>query len=212
MFNIITKMHIAVAGNIGSGKTTLTDILASHLGWTPNYENAEGNPYLNDFYNDMPRWAFHLQTKFLHSGLDRILKIKESGKDIVQDRTIYEVAYIFTRNLYEMGLLSERDYKCYIDLFELTTSLIQPPDLIIYLRAKVSTLIKQIRRRGRSYEQGISPDYLAKLNQKYDSWAEEYQRGPILTIDIDGLDFPNNEADRKKVIDIIQSEIAKMKK
>lgn len=200
-------MHIAVAGNIGSGKTTLTDILASHYGWTPNYENADGNPYLNDFYNDMPRWAFHLQIQFLHSGLSRILKIKESGENVVQDRSIYEVGYIFTRNLYEMGILLERDYKSYIDLFELTTSLIQPPDLIIYLRAKVSTLLDQIRLRGRSYEQSISADYLTKLNQKYDSWAREYTRGKILTIDIDDLDLPNSEADRKYVLDIIDKEI-----
>lgn len=202
-------MHIAIAGNIGSGKTTLTDILASHYGWTPNYENADGNPYLNDFYNDMPRWAFHLQIKFLHSGISRILKIKESGQNVVQDRYIYEVGYIFTRNLYEMGILSERDYNSYIDIFELTTSLIQPPDLIIYLRAKVSTLLDQIRLRGRSFEQGISADYLTKLNQKYDQWAKEYTRGKILTIDIDDLDFPNNEADRKYVLDIIDKEILK---
>lgn len=205
-------MHIAVAGNIGSGKTTLTDILASHYGWIPNYENAEANPYLLDFYNDMPRWAFHQQIQFLHNGISRIKEIKESGKDIVQDRTIYEVGYIFTRNLYEMAILTEREYDTYINLFELTTSLLQPPDLIIYLRAKVSTLIDQIRRRGRAYEQGISPDYLSKLNQKYDSWAHEYSRGRILTIDIDNLDFPNSEADRTHIIGIIDREIENMRK
>ncbi len=200
-------MHIAVAGNIGSGKTTLTEILASHYGWTPNYENAEANPYLNDFYSNMPRWAFHLQIQFLHSGLSRILKIQQSGQNIVQDRTIYEVGYIFTRNLYEMGVLSEREYKGYIELFELTTSLVKPPDLIIYLRAKVSTLLNQIHRRGRAYEQGISIDYLSKLNQKYDLWASEYTRGKILIIDIDNLDLPNSMADRQYILDIIDNNL-----
>ncbi|MCQ2253654.1 MAG: deoxynucleoside kinase [Bacteroidales bacterium] len=199
-------MHIAIAGNIGAGKTTLTDILAAHYGWKPSYEGAEDNPYLNDFYNDMPRWAFNLQIHFLHSRLQKILEIKKSGENIIQDRSFYEVSYIFARNLYEMGLMPERDYKSFIGLFELTCSLVQPPDLIIYLRAKVPTLLNQIRNRGRAYEQGISADYLSKLNQKYEAWASEYS-GRLMTIDIDNLDFPNKKEDREKVILMIDKHI-----
>lgn len=201
-------MHIAVAGNIGAGKTTLTDILANHYGWTPNYEGSEDNPYLNDFYNDMPRWSFNLQIHFLHSRLQKILDIKKSGKNIIQDRSFYEVSYIFAENLYEMGLMTERDYGCFMGLFNLTNSLVQPPDLIIYLRAKVPTLLNQIKSRGRAYEQSISPEYLNRLNHKYESWASQYN-GRIMTIDIDNLDFQNKKEDREKVILMIDKYIKK---
>ncbi len=201
------NMHIAIAGNIGSGKTTLTDNLAKHYGWTPNYEDASENPYLNDFYDDMPRWAFNLQVYFLHGRLRKILDIKNSGKDIVQDRTIYEDAYIFAENLYEMNLMSERDFKNYLDIFEFTTSLLEPPDLLIYLKAGVPTLLKQIKKRGRQYELSISPDYLNKLNEKYDAWSKSYTSGKILTVDIDELNFFNTQEDLYKVTKLIDKEL-----
>ena len=200
-------MHIAIAGNIGSGKTTLTDNLAKHYGWIPNYEDAGENPYLNDFYDDMPRWAFNLQVYFLHGRLRKILDIKNSGKDIVQDRTVYEDAYIFAENLYEMNLMSERDFKNYLDIFEFTTSLLQPPDLLIYLKAAVPSLLKQIKKRGRKYEAGISPDYLSKLNEKYNSWTSTYDKGKILIVDIDELNFSNTMNDLYKVTDLIDKEL-----
>ena len=200
-------MHIAIAGNIGSGKTTLTNKLAKHYNWTPNYEDAEQNPYLNDFYNDMPRWAFNLQVYFLHSRLKKILECKNSGQHVIQDRTIYEDAYIFAANLYDMNLMSERDYRNYLDIFEFTTSLLQAPDLLIYLRANVPTLIKQIKKRGRQYEQSISPDYLTKLNQKYDLWSQSYNNGKILTIDVENLDFANSDKDFISVTKLIDEKL-----
>ena len=200
-------MHIAIAGNIGSGKTTLTNKLAKHYNWTPNYEDAEQNPYLNDFYNDMPRWAFNLQVYFLHSRLKKILECKNSGQHVIQDRTIYEDAYIFAANLYDMNLMSERDYRNYLDIFEFTTSLLQAPDLLIYLRANVPTLIKQINKRGRQYEQSISPDYLTKLNQKYDLWSQSYNSGKILTIDVENLDFANSDKDFISVTKLIDEKL-----
>ncbi|MBQ9214770.1 MAG: deoxynucleoside kinase [Bacteroidales bacterium] len=196
-------MHIAIAGNIGSGKTTLTNNLADFYGWTPNYEDAGENPYLNDFYDDMPRWAFNLQVYFLHGRLRKILDIMNSGKDIVQDRTIYEDAYIFAENLYEMNLMSERDFKNYLDIFEFTTSLLHAPDLLIYLKAGVPTLLKQIMKRGRTYELGISPDYLTKLNEKYNAWSKNYDKGKILVVDIDELNFSNTKDDLYKVTNLI---------
>ena len=205
-YTVILKvqiMHIAIAGNIGSGKTTLTNNLADFYGWTPNYEDAGENPYLNDFYDDMPRWAFNLQVYFLHGRLRKILDIMNSGKDIVQDRTIYEDAYIFAENLYEMNLMSERDFKNYLDIFEFTTSLLHAPDLLIYLKAGVPTLLKQIRKRGRTYELGISPDYLTKLNEKYNAWSKNYDKGKILVVDIDELNFSNTKDDLYKVTNLI---------
>ena len=162
-------MHIAVAGNIGAGKTTLTKLLAKHYGWTPNYEDVDYNPYLNDFYEDMQRWSFNLQIFFLNSRFNQILEIRKSDKTIIQDRTIYEDAYIFAPNLHSMGLMSSRDFDNYFNLFKLMTSVVQAPDLLIYLRASVPTLVRQIQQRGRKYESSIRIDYLTRLNERYTS-------------------------------------------
>ena len=196
-------MHIAIAGNIGSGKTTLANLLAQHYNWEAHYEDAETNPYLNNFYEDMERWAFNLQIYFLQSRLGEIIDIRKSGRNVIQDRTIYEDAYVFAENLHDMRLLDTRDFNNYLGMFENISSLISPPDLLIYLKANVSTLIQQIRKRGRIYEQGISPEYLTRLNEKYEKWTSSYHLGKILTVDIDNLNFPNNPDDLNKLIKII---------
>lgn len=188
-------MHIAIAGNIGSGKTTLTKLLSQHYGYSAYYDDNDNNPYLNEFYSNMERWSFNLQIYFLQSRLKKILEIRKLNQDFIQDRTIYEDAYIFAQNLFNMGLLSLKDYKSYLDLFEITMSLITPPDLIIYLRANVTTLINQIKKRGRSYESNIDPEYLNKLNDCYNNWAISGKTQNILTIDIDQLNFPNRKED-----------------
>ncbi|MCQ2975920.1 MAG: deoxynucleoside kinase [Bacteroidales bacterium] len=196
-------MHIAIAGNIGSGKTTLANLLAQHYGWEPHFEDAENNPYLNNFYEDMERWAFNLQIYFLQSRLGEIIDIRKLGKDVVQDRTIYEDAYVFAENLHDMRLLDTRDYNNYLGMFEKMSSLINPPDLLIYLKANVSTLLQQIKKRGRTYELGISPEYLTRLNEKYDKWTSSYKLGKILVVDIDNLNFPNNPNDFKNLTEQI---------
>ncbi len=188
-------MHIAIAGNIGSGKTTLTELLSQHYGYSAYYDDNDNNPYLNEFYSNMERWSFNLQIYFLQSRLKKILEIRKLNQDFIQDRTIYEDAYIFAQNLFNMGLLSLKDYKSYLDLFEITMSLITPPDLIIYLKANVTTLINQIKQRGRSYESNIDPEYLNKLNDCYNNWAISGKTQNILTIDIDKLNFPNRKED-----------------
>ncbi|MCG8553261.1 MAG: deoxynucleoside kinase, partial [Desulfobacterales bacterium] len=165
-------MHIAVAGNIGSGKTTLTELLAKHYKWEAHYEDVDENPYLNDFYDDMQRWSFNLQIYFLKSRFTQIMEIRNSGKNVVQDRTIYEDAMIFAPNLYDMGLMSERDFKNYCNLFQLMGSMVQAPDLLIYLRSSVPTLVNQIQKRGRDYEETIRLDYLKNLNNRYENWIE----------------------------------------
>jgi deoxyadenosine/deoxycytidine kinase len=170
-------MHIAVAGNIGAGKTTLTGLLAKHYKWMPHYEDVDENLYLNDFYNDMQRWAFNLQIYFLNSRFKQIIDIRKSGKTVIQDRTIYEDAEIFAPNLHSMGLMSTRDFKNYKSLFDLMVSLIQPPDLLIYLRASVPTLVNQIQKRGREYENSIRLDYLKQLNDRYENWITGYNMG-----------------------------------
>src|SRR5512136_61934 len=175
-------MHIAVAGNIGAGKTTLTELLSKHYGWTPNYEDVDDNPYLNDFYNDMQRWSFNLQIFFLNSRFNQILEIRKSGKTVIQDRTIYEDAEIFAPNLHAMGLMSTRDFNNYKTLFDLMTSLIQPPDLLIYLKASIPTLVNQIQKRGREFENSIRLDYLKQLNDRYESWIKGYKLGKLLVI------------------------------
>ncbi|MCF6333294.1 MAG: deoxynucleoside kinase [Draconibacterium sp.] len=200
-------MHIAVAGNIGAGKTTLSELLAKHYKWTPHYEDVDQNPYLNDFYNDMQRWSFNLQIYFLNSRFQQIIDIRESGKTIIQDRTIYEDAEIFAPNLHSMGLMSSRDFNNYKRLFDLMVSLIQPPDLLIYLRATVPTLVNQIQKRGRDYENSIRLDYLKQLNDRYESWANSYKMGKLLIINVDALDFISNPEDLSFIIDKIDAQI-----
>ena len=200
-------MHIAVAGNIGAGKTTLTKLLAKHYGWTPNFEDVDYNPYLNDFYEDMQRWSFNLQIYFLNSRFNQILEIRKSDKTIIQDRTIYEDAYIFAPNLHAMGLMSSRDFDNYFSLFKLMTSVVQAPDLLIYLRASVPTLVRQIQQRGRKYESSIRIDYLTRLNERYEAWASEYDSGKLLIIDVDNIDFANKPEDLSTVIDKIDAEL-----
>ncbi|MBP8959267.1 MAG: deoxynucleoside kinase [Bacteroidales bacterium] len=200
-------MHIAIAGNIGAGKTTLTGLLAKHYGWIPHYEDADENPYLNDFYEDMLRWSFNLQIYFLNSRFRKIIEIRKSDKTVIQDRTIYEDAYIFAPNLHAMGLMSTRDYENYLSLFKLMSSLIQAPDLILYLRASVPTLVSQIQKRGREYESSIRIDYLKSLNERYEAWAETYDLGKLLIIEADHYDFPNNPDHLSEVIDKIDAEL-----
>lgn len=200
-------MHIAVAGNIGAGKTTLTKLLAKHYKWEAHFEDVEDNPYLDDFYNQMERWSFNLQIYFLNSRYRQILEIRESGKDIIQDRTIYEDAFIFAPNLHAMGLMTNRDFKNYSSLFELMETLVQPPDLLIYLRSSIPNLVNQIHKRGREYENTISIDYLSRLNERYEAWAQSYKKGNLLVIDVDKLDFVDNPEDLGHVINKIDAEI-----
>lgn len=200
-------MHIAIAGNIGSGKTTLTGLLAKHYNWQPHYETVDDNPYLNDFYDDMQRWAFNLQVYFLKNRLNQIVSIRNSGKTVIQDRTIYEDAYIFAANLHSMGLMSTRDYETYTSLFEQTSSLIQPPDLIIYLRASVPTLVNQIQKRGRKYENSIRLDYLHRLNERYEAWISSYKLGKVLIEDVDSVNFSENPEDLRNVINKIDAKL-----
>ncbi len=200
-------MHIAVAGNIGSGKTTLTGLLSKHYKWEANYENVDDNPYLNDFYEDMQRWSFNLQIYFLNSRFNDILDIRKQGKTVIQDRTIYEDAYIFAPNLHSMGLMSTRDFENYFTLFNLMSSLVQPPDLLIYLRASVPTLVHQIQKRGRKYENSIRLDYLKRLNERYEAWIAAYNLGKMLVVDVDIVKFPERSEDLSKVIDRIDADL-----
>jgi len=200
-------MHIAVAGNIGAGKTTLTGLLAKHYKWEAHYEDVEDNPYLNDFYEDMHRWSFNLQIYFLNSRFNQIVEIRKSPKTVIQDRTIYEDAFIFAPNLHSMGLMSSRDFENYFTLFNLMTSLIQPPDLLIYLRASVPRLVEQIQKRGRKYESGIRLDYLKKLNERYEAWISGYNNSKILIIDIDKNNFHEKTEDLREIINKIDAEL-----
>ena len=200
-------MHIAVAGNIGSGKTTLTRLLAQHYGWTPMYEDVDVNPYLTDFYNDMQRWSFNVQIYFLNKRLRGIVDIALSQKNVIQDRTIYEDARIFAPNLHSMGLLSTRDFENYKSLFEIMISLVRPPDLLIYLKSSIPTLVSQIKKRGREYESGIRIDYLQGLNDRYDEWFNNYRDGKKLILNVDELKFEENPQDLKTVTDLIDKEL-----
>lgn len=200
-------MHIAVVGNIGAGKTTLTELLAKNYGWEAMYEAVDNNPYLEDFYSDMKRWSFNLQIYFLNSRFQQIKEIQTGNKNIIQDRTIYEDAYIFAENLHEMGLMTSRDYDNYRAIFDNITSFIKPPDLLIYLKASVPTLVENIQRRGREYEASIRLDYLQKLNEKYDKWIKSYNSGKLLVLDKDKLDFANDKEDLGSVIESIEREI-----
>lgn len=199
--------HIAVAGNIGAGKTTLTSKLAKHYRWTPHYEDIDHNPYLVDFYEDMHRWSFNLQVYFLNTRLQQLEAIR-SGKDtVIQDRTIYEDAYIFAPNLFEMGLMTKRDFENYSSFFATLTKMVDPPDLLIYLKASIPKLVDQIQKRGREYEENIRLDYLKRLNGFYDKWIESYNDGPLLIVDIENLDFEENEEDLAEVVRRIDAQI-----
>jgi len=200
-------MHIAIAGNIGSGKTTLTRLLAKHYHWEPHYEDVETNPYLNNFYEDMQRWSFNLQVYFLNSRFRQIVDIRRKTKTVIQDRTIYEDAYIFAPNLHAMGLMTTRDFENYSSLFELMSTFIQPSDLLIYLRASVPTLVNQIQKRGRNYENSIRIDYLNRLNERYEAWISEYKIGKLLIIDVDNINFSENPGDLGMIINKIDAEI-----
>lgn len=192
--------HIAVAGNIGAGKTTLTEQLSKHYRWIPQFEDVDHNPYLSDFYDDMPRWSFNLQIYFLHGRLNQILDIQRGTETIIQDRTIYEDANIFAPNLHEMGLMSKRDFDNYYGFFSTIKTMVQPPDLLIYLKASVPTLVSQIQKRGREYEENIRLDYLKKLNEYYNKWIDGYKEGPLLVIDCDKNKFGENEEDLGEII------------
>jgi len=200
-------MHIAIAGNIGAGKTTLTRLLAKNFQWTPQFEDVDMNPYLDDFYNDMEKWSFNLQIYFLGSRFNQIKQIRESGLNIIQDRTIHEDAHIFASNLHDMGLLMTRDYENYLTVFNLMNSFVQAPDLLIYLRADIPTLVRQIKLRGREYESSISIEYLSRLNDKYEEWVRSYKEGKLLIIDVDNLDFVNNREDLSFIYDKVDAEI-----
>ena len=199
-------MHIGIAGNIGSGKTTLTRMLCEHYGWTPKYEAVTYNPYLEDYYKDIHRWSYNLETYFLAQRLKDIIEISRSDEVIVQDRTILEGVHIFVKNNLEQGNLTERDYNTYMDLFNLIMSLVKLPDLMIYLRKSVPTLVGQIQKRGRDYEQGISIEYLTGLNENYEKWISEYE-GKVLIIDSDNMDFENNPEDFARITDRIDAQL-----
>ncbi|MDY3537025.1 deoxynucleoside kinase [Riemerella anatipestifer] len=200
-------MHIAVTGNIGAGKTTLTKMLAKHYGWEAQFEDVDDNPYLDDFYHDMSKWSFALQIYFLGSRFRQVKEIRESGKNIIQDRTIYEDAHIFAENLNKMQLLSDRDYRNYTSLFELMKTFVSAPDLLIYLKASVPKLVGQIAKRGRDYEAEISIDYLSKLNNKYESWIQNYKEGKLLIIEVDDLDFVERPEDFGSILERIDGQL-----
>lgn len=202
----LRAMHIAISGNIGSGKTTLTNMLAAHYGWTPNFETVDYNPYLSDFYDDMERWSFNLQVYFLNKRYRNLLEIAKRDEVIVQDRTIYEDAMIFAPNLHDMGLMSSRDYETYTELFETMMSLVKAPDLLIYLRSSIPNLIAQIQKRGREYEKSIRIDYITGLNNRYDQWISDYAHN-LLVIEVDRLKFENRPEDFRAVTDKIDAKL-----
>lgn len=200
-------MHIAIAGNIGSGKTSLAGMLAKHYKWEPHYENVDTNPYLEDFYNDMKAWSFNVQIFFLRQRLKQIMAIRNSGKNVIQDRTLYEDAYIFAPNLHEMDLMATRDFETYFSLFQQIEQLIQPPDLLICLKSSLPNLVKRIQSKGREYENAIRLDYLERLNRRYDIWVQSYELGKILIIDTDDINFIDNPEDFSKIINKIDAEL-----
>lgn len=200
-------MHIAIAGNIGAGKTTLTKLLAKHFKWTPQYEDVVDNPYLDDFYNEMERWSFNLQVYFLNSRFRQLLEIRNSKKSIIQDRTIYEDAFIFAPNLHAMGLLTNRDFNNYKSLFDLMESVVDAPDLMIYLRSSIPNLVSQIHKRGREYENSISIEYLSRLNERYEAWIHGYDKGKLLIIDVDNINFVDKPEDLGEIINRIDAEL-----
>ena len=200
-------MHIAIAGNIGSGKTTLTTLLAKNFKWEPHFEAVDNNPYLVDFYEDMQRWSFNLQVYFLNSRFRQVVQFQKNTKTVIQDRTIYEDAYIFAPNLHAMGLMTSRDFQNYQELFQLMASFIKPPDLMIYLRGSVPALVNQIQKRGRTYEDNIRLDYLKRLNERYEAWISEYDLGKLLIIDIDEINFADNQEDLGAIVNKINAEL-----
>ncbi|MBQ0015807.1 MAG: deoxynucleoside kinase [Bacteroidales bacterium] len=199
-------MHIAIAGNIGSGKTTLTQLLSKHYGYHPMYETSDSNPYINSFYEDMRRWSFNIQIHFLHTRVRQLLDNRQKYANIIQDRTLYEDAYIFAPNLHAMGLMNTRDFENYMQTFELISSFIEPPDLLIYLRGDIPSLIRQIQHRGREYENAIRLDYLTSLNNRYEHWIESFNKCKVLTIDITNTNFADNPEDLGIVINKIDAE------
>jgi deoxyadenosine/deoxycytidine kinase len=199
--------HVAVAGNIGSGKTTLTAKLAKHYGWAPLYESVDHNPYLRDFYDDMTRWAFHLQIYFLNSRFNQVRQIRESEKAIVQDRTIYEDAHIFAANLHKSGHINDRDYQSYLDIYHSMINFVQPPDLLIYLKADIPKLVQQIQKRNRDFEFNIKLDYLKTLNEHYENWIRNYKQGKLMIVDVNKMDFVENIEDFAYIIGRIDLEV-----
>lgn len=197
--------HITVAGNIGAGKTTLTRLLAKHYNWEPHFEALDDNPYISDFYDDMHRWSFNMQIYFLNSRFNSILEILKGKASVIQDRSIYEDANIFAPNLHGMGLMSTRDYNTYKSLFESLKSMIKAPDLMIYMRASIPTLVNQIQKRGRQYEDSIRLDYLRRLNERYEAWVSNYKDGPLLIIDVDDIDFENKPEDFGLIINKVEA-------
>jgi deoxyadenosine/deoxycytidine kinase len=200
-------MHIAVAGNIGAGKTTLTGLLAKHFKWEPHYEDVVDNPYLDDFYHQMERWSFNLQIYFLNSRFSQVLQFRESGKNIIQDRTIYEDSHIFAPNLHAMGLMTNRDFNNYKALFDLMERFVGAPDLLIYLRSSIPNLVKHIHKRGREYENSISIEYLSRLNERYEAWIQGYDKGKLLIIDVDNNNFVDSPEDLGDIINKINAEL-----
>lgn len=200
-------MHVAIAGNIGAGKTTLTRLLAKHFDWEPQFEDVLENPYLEDFYHTMERWSFNLQIYFLNSRFRQILELRESGKSIIQDRTIYEDAHIFAPNLHSMGLMTNRDFENYRSLFDLMESVVKGPDLLIYLRSSIPNLVSQIHKRGRDYENSISIDYLSRLNERYEAWVHNYDKGNLMVIDVDNINFVDNPEDLGNIITRVDAEL-----
>ena len=203
-------MHIAIAGNIGAGKTSLTELIAKHYKWEAHFEDVIDNPYLDDFYNHMERWSFNLQVYFLKSRFQQLLSFKNNKKTIVQDRTIYEDAYIFAPNLNAMGLMNQRDFKNYIELFNLMESLIEGPDLLIYLRSTIPNLVSKIYKRGRDFENSISIDYLSRLNERYEAWISTYDKSKMIIIDVDGLDFVENKKDLNVILAEVKKSLTKL--
>ncbi|MDG1290867.1 MAG: deoxynucleoside kinase [Flavobacteriaceae bacterium] len=200
-------MYFAIAGNIGAGKTSLAELLSKHYDWEAHYEDVIDNPYLDDFYNHMERWSFNLQVYFLNSRFRQLKNFRNSNKNFIQDRTIYEDAHIFAPNLHAMGLMNQRDFNNYQSLFELMESMVQGPDMLIYLRSSIPNLVSKIHKRGREYENSISIEYLSRLNERYEAWVSTYQKGKLLIVDVDEIDFVENKEDLGQIIEKIDAEL-----